>query len=204
MSHEAGLLKALLIALMEEHWHDAVRVAEASEPGAVQHGVLAQVAGSQRQLFVFLRLPRPAVLSQIARSESASVLAVDASLEELQLGLGFLEGGRSVWAKEAILALTAGQETPRVELTARELQVLQLVSGGNSNLEVAAGLGISPNTVRSHLQSIFDRFGVSSRGHLVARARELGITDGQSRFDPTSDSRGRRQAPATAASSQSQ
>jgi two-component system, NarL family, nitrate/nitrite response regulator NarL len=52
-------------------------------------------------------------------------------------------------------------------LTSRELQVVQAVVAGYSNKEIAARLGISQNTAKHHLSSIFDKLGVSNRLELA-------------------------------------
>ena len=57
-------------------------------------------------------------------------------------------------------------------LTARELEVLRLVAGGESNREIAAALVISEHTVARHLQNIYAKLGVSSRTAASAFAFE--------------------------------
>ena len=54
-------------------------------------------------------------------------------------------------------------------------RLAQLVAQGLSNGEIAERLVISTHTVRTHLQSISGRLGVSSRGKLAARVHELGL-----------------------------
>lgn len=60
-------------------------------------------------------------------------------------------------------------------VTIREREVLQQVADGSSNKEVARELYIAPETVKSHLESIFIKLGASSRTHAVAIALRLGI-----------------------------
>jgi DNA-binding CsgD family transcriptional regulator len=48
-------------------------------------------------------------------------------------------------------------------LTAREVEVLQLVAEGLSNVEVAERLSLSPRTIGQHLRSIYTKLGVGSR-----------------------------------------
>lgn len=60
-------------------------------------------------------------------------------------------------------------------LTAREVEVLQLLAAGKRNDDVAADLAISPHTVRSHLQSIHAKLGVNTRLAAVAAARRAGM-----------------------------
>ncbi|MFI8103934.1 LuxR C-terminal-related transcriptional regulator [Streptomyces sp. NPDC086023] len=61
------------------------------------------------------------------------------------------------------------------ELSARERQVLAQVARLMSTDEIAAELGLSVNTVKTHLRSIFHKLGVSRRRDAVERARELQI-----------------------------
>lgn len=65
--------------------------------------------------------------------------------------------------------------TPRMSLTPRELEVLQLVASGSSNREIGQELMLSEATVKSHLVHIYDKLGVRSRTSAVAAAREQGV-----------------------------
>ncbi len=60
-------------------------------------------------------------------------------------------------------------------LTRRELEVLQLLADGQANKEIARALGVSPNTVKTHLARLFEKLGASSRTAAIARGRDLGI-----------------------------
>jgi len=53
-------------------------------------------------------------------------------------------------------------------LTRRQAQLMSLVVDGRSNLQIARVLGISPATVRTHLQQVYARLGVASRGEAAA------------------------------------
>jgi len=50
-----------------------------------------------------------------------------------------------------------------ISLTQREYDVLALLADGKRNLEIAETLGITKNTVESHLKRIFQKLGVSNR-----------------------------------------
>ncbi len=56
------------------------------------------------------------------------------------------------------------------ELTDREVQVLELVAAGCTNLAIARRLDISARTVAKHLEHIYRKLGVASRAHAAARA----------------------------------
>jgi DNA-binding NarL/FixJ family response regulator len=59
-------------------------------------------------------------------------------------------------------------------LTEREMDVLRAAAHGQSNKDIAAKLGISPQTVQVHLRNIFGKLGVGSRSEAVARAIQAG------------------------------
>ena len=60
-------------------------------------------------------------------------------------------------------------------LSNRETDVLKVVAEGLSNKEIARRLGISENTVRNHLVSIFDKLKATNRTHAVMLAIRLGL-----------------------------
>ena len=62
-------------------------------------------------------------------------------------------------------------------LSDRELELLQLVTGGRSNKEIAESLFITVGTVKKHLNNIFGKLNTKNRTEAVARARELGLVD---------------------------
>lgn len=62
---------------------------------------------------------------------------------------------------------------PSTDVSQSELAVLRLLGGRKSRAGIAAELLISPNTVKSHLASIYRKLGVGSRAEAVVRAREL-------------------------------
>ena len=65
--------------------------------------------------------------------------------------------------------------TSRARMTAREIEVLELVSQGHSNREIGKTLHISTATVKTHLIHIFDKLGVDDRTAAVTVALERGI-----------------------------
>jgi DNA-binding CsgD family transcriptional regulator len=62
-------------------------------------------------------------------------------------------------------------------LSARELDVLRRVAGGNSNRRVAAQLGISEDTVKAHMKNILSKLDANDRTHAVTIALKRGIID---------------------------
>jgi DNA-binding NarL/FixJ family response regulator len=77
-----------------------------------------------------------------------------------------------------IQQLAGGEELPAgSKLSPRERQVLELVSKGMENKQVARELDISEATVKSYLQSAFERLGVRSRAEAVAVALREGLIE---------------------------
>lgn len=66
-------------------------------------------------------------------------------------------------------------EVARLYLSKRELEVLQLMADGLSNLQIAGRLFISLNTVKTHSSKIFDKLEVKRRTQAVETARKLNI-----------------------------
>ncbi|HZF28884.1 MAG TPA: LuxR C-terminal-related transcriptional regulator [Gammaproteobacteria bacterium] len=63
----------------------------------------------------------------------------------------------------------------RPALTARERAVLELVAQGRSNKEIGRGLGISPETVKTHLEHVYGKLAVDRRAQAIARAKDLAL-----------------------------
>lgn len=62
-------------------------------------------------------------------------------------------------------------------LSAREIDVLHLIAGGNANKEIACRLSIAEETVKSHITNILAKLGANDRTHAVTLALQRGIID---------------------------
>ena len=60
-------------------------------------------------------------------------------------------------------------------LAPRERAVLELIGEGRSNKEIARLLGITPETVKSHVKRIFEKLSVGKRAQAISRAQSLGL-----------------------------
>jgi NarL family two-component system response regulator LiaR len=68
------------------------------------------------------------------------------------------------------LSAATNRDKKAETLTAREVEVLQLLAFGHTNKDIAEQLFISPDTVKTHLEHIFDKLGTSDRTAAVAEA----------------------------------
>lgn len=62
-----------------------------------------------------------------------------------------------------------------LKLTGQEVRVLERLAAGQSNKEIARTLGLSPNTVKTHVANLFAKLGVQRRTQAVGLARELNL-----------------------------
>jgi DNA-binding NarL/FixJ family response regulator len=80
----------------------------------------------------------------------------------------------------------ASHDAATAELTARELDVLSLVGTGRANKEIAARLGISERTARTHVSNILRKLGLTSRTQAALWAVREGLVD-EVRADPADE-----------------
>ncbi len=83
-------------------------------------------------------------------------------------------------SSEAMMMLIQARTQPAlpdVQLSERELEVLQLLCRGLSNREIAQHLFVSPSTVKFHVSSILGKLGATSRTEAVSLAHQLGLVN---------------------------
>jgi len=110
------------------------------------------------------------VAREVFEAGAVALILKEAPLADLVRALeATLEGGSYLDP-----ALQRG-EAPNGKLTARELDVLRLLAEGFQHEEIGRQLGISAETVRTHLRKASDRLGAATRTQAVATALRLGL-----------------------------
>ncbi len=125
----------------------------------------------------------PGMANQLARAglRGWACLARDADADQLDLAVRSAEAGLVLLdlplaaTSLALPSLAAGTAESIEPLTARELQVLQLVAQGLPNKGIARRLGISENTAKFHVASLCGKLGASSRTEAVTLAARRGL-----------------------------
>ena len=121
-----------------------------------------------------LRLAQHLVVSR-ERAEAREVLTSAAKLSA-KLGAGLLTSRLAALAQRAGLSTESPTDgNPLAGLTAREMEVLQLVADGKSNGEIGSALFISTKTASVHVSNILAKLGVNTRGEAAAIAHRRGL-----------------------------
>lgn len=114
-----------------------------------------------------------AEISKALKKGAAGYICKDVSPSELVTAIRMVAAGRKYIPDEIaqLLSENLGQE----DLTPTEADVLGKIVGGMSNKEIAFALDISENTVKTHVQNIFGKIGVSDRTSAATTAIKRGL-----------------------------
>lgn len=107
------------------------------------------------------------------RSGAKGYLLKDSKPSELRTAIRTVHNGQQYIPPNVGAKLVERMTNP--ELTDRELEVLQLVAQGMSNLEVSTALGITEGTVKSNMNRILSKLGAKDRTQATIIALKRGI-----------------------------
>ena len=100
--------------------------------------------------------------------------------QEVVEAIRTVAGGGSLFTPRSIATLLNKRreaESQLERLTRREKEVLRLMAEGTSSRDIAAKLGISYTTVRTHIRSLGSKLGVHSKLEAIVKARELALVE---------------------------
>jgi DNA-binding NarL/FixJ family response regulator len=159
--------------------------AELSPSVIVMDFALPSMNGAVATRRILKSAPQTAVLMLSMHSESAYVrTCLDAGargyLLKNALDLEMVTAVKQVAAGKQVLdprlgAIEPSAESQSLQLSARELEVLQLIVHGKSNKEIATVLGLSVNTVSVHRANIMQELGIHNTAELVVYAIRQGL-----------------------------
>lgn len=112
----------------------------------------------------------------IRRALAAGVqayLTKDVLHDELLKAIRAVHGGQTYLPAGVAAALAA--QMPRPDLSAREIQVLELIVKGLANKQIAYALSIAEHTVKNHVKNILSKLGVQDRTQAATAAIQRGI-----------------------------
>jgi len=119
-------------------------------------------------------------LEQLKFRYAASEISTDFYVGLLALGftaLGLWVGHRLTAKKPPAPFQRNAAAVASLGLTPRECQVLDLLASGRTNEELARTLGVSPNTIKTHLASLFAKLEVDRRVKAIEKARFLSLIE---------------------------
>jgi DNA-binding NarL/FixJ family response regulator len=165
--------------------HEAVAEAVRLQPDVVvMDFALPSMNGPAATRHILKLCPSTAVLVLSMHSDASYVrTSLEAGakgyLLKNAMDLELVDAVKRVAAKECVLDPRLGslaiQPEQQPALTARELEVLQLIVNGRSNKEIATVLGVSANTVAVHRANIMQAMGIHNTAELVVSAIRQGL-----------------------------
>ncbi len=121
-----------------------------------------------------------AIVYSALRDGAAGFLSKDSSRSELIESVLSCARGRDVVAPQLAAGLAGEirrnrESSATPALSPREREVLALIAQGRSIPAMAAELFLAPSTVKTHVQRLYEKLGVSDRGAVVAEAMRRGL-----------------------------
>jgi DNA-binding NarL/FixJ family response regulator len=161
-----ALTRKRLAALVAESGHQLV------EPPAAADAVLTDGGSTEEATPAF------AVALGAADEEFAGLLPAEATPAQVDAALRAVAAGLTVRvASEPSRNFGPLPEEASVLLTPREIEVLAAIGDGLSNKAAARQLGISPHTVKFHIESLFRKLGAGSRAEAVVKGLKRHIVE---------------------------
>ena len=166
---EDGSLQAVqVVLLLLERGADPPKLA--LPPDAAAEAPALVVLGESLPRGWAVRAARSGVRAVVSRTATSDAIA--AAVEAAAAGLVVLPADALA---EVPVGTAARSAAPPEPLSAREAQILALLAEGLVNKQIAARLGISRHTVKTHLTALFHKLGVSTRAEAVAAGARAGV-----------------------------
>ncbi|HEV7891060.1 MAG TPA: response regulator transcription factor [Pyrinomonadaceae bacterium] len=162
------------VALYREHRPDVVLMdLRMPEMGGVEAISAIRREFSDAKVIVLTTYDGDEDIYRSLQAGAQGYLLKDMFFDELESAIRAVHaGGRKI---PGVVAERLAERMGGSDLTGRELEVLKLIVGGLSNKEIGAALGISEATVKSHINSILGKLGVTDRTQAATTALQRGI-----------------------------
>ena len=174
---------------------DAVRMAERLQPDVILMDLrMPDLNGIEATQQIIRTSPHIAVLALTMVDDDESLFAVmqagtrgyllkGAAKSEILRAIRDVAAGAAIFSPAIATRMIhyfsrIQPQTPAAafpELTAREIEILQLMSRHRTNQEIAQTLQLSPKTIRNYTSNIFAKLQVADRAQAILRARAAGL-----------------------------
>ena len=156
-------VEARLASLVEQSGHEVVEL-EGSPDAVLSDGIEGTA------------LSAPTVAVGSDEQEFPGLLPIDATAQQIDAALRAVAAGLIVRGPgPRNRSFGASTEELGPLLTPREIEVLQALSDGLSNKAAARRLGVSPHTVKFHIEALFRKLDAKSRAEAVAKGLKRGL-----------------------------
>jgi len=137
-------------------------------------------AGDKPRILMLTISQNDADLLAAIRAGADGYLLKNTEPEDLRRALLRVAQGQSVLSPEVtapvLRALMQGEnERPPSVLSEREMEILDLLALGQTTQQIASGLFLSENTIKTHVRHILEKLGAANRTEAVSKAMQLGI-----------------------------
>jgi two-component system NarL family response regulator len=162
------------VALYREHRPDVVLMdLRMPEMGGVEAIATIRREFSGAKVIVLTTYDGDEDIYRSLQAGAQGYLLKDMFFDELESAIRAVHaGGRKI---PGVVAERLAERMSGSDLTGRELEVLELIVGGRSNKEIGSALGISEATVKSHINSILGKLGVTDRTQAATTALQRGL-----------------------------
>jgi two-component system nitrate/nitrite response regulator NarL len=178
---EAGDGRAALDAIREHEPDVALVDYRLPELDGVAIAHAVQRDGSRTRVLLVSAFTDSGVVYRALETGAAGFLPKEARREEIVDGVIACARGDAVLPPDVASGLVAEIRLRRVNdapvLTEREREVLRLIADGNSLPEIAKQLFLGVTTVKTHVQHLYEKLGVSDRAAAVAVAMRRGLLE---------------------------
>jgi DNA-binding NarL/FixJ family response regulator len=156
---------------------------DVSMPGmnGIQATRLIREANPEIKVVILTMLDQEGYVYEAVKAGATGYMLKSTSSDDLIEAIQMVNDGKALLSPYATAQLLkefvnlADSRTRDYGLSSREMEVLQLLSEGKTNKQIAKDLWISEQTVKTHVAHIFEKLGTSDRTETVAHALRIGL-----------------------------
>lgn len=174
-AEDSNQLKALAKELQPQV---TILDAHISEGSSLDDAVYIKRVSPDTNMLVLTNEPdKEVVLKSLKCGVCGYLLKECSEIEILSAVLATAKGERYMCSKvlDVVLSETNGGASDNPNLTAREIEIIQLIVAGKSTLEIAEQLFLSHHTINSHRKNILRKLQIKSPAELIVKALDMGI-----------------------------
>lgn len=113
-------------------------------------------------------------IRQLMNEDADAIVLKNENPQELLTALHKIEDGKGYYSQQFVRLINL-QNTRQVNLSSRELEVLEYISDGHSTNTIAQELNISANTVEFHRHNLMSKLHVNNVAQMVKKAMQMGL-----------------------------